>query len=38
MKPRKTKDIQRVLEKKGFILEPAKEHHQFYYLEIGGKK
>jgi len=38
MKPRKTKEIQKVLEKKGFILEPAKEHHQFYYLEIDGKK
>lgn len=38
MKPRKTKDIQKVLEKKGFILEPAKDHHQFYYLVIDGKK
>jgi hypothetical protein len=38
MKPRKTKDIQRVLERKGFILEPAKDHHQFYFLVIGGKK
>lgn len=38
MKTRKTKDIQRVLEKKGFILEPEKDHHQFYYLVIDGKK
>ncbi|HEY9125178.1 MAG TPA: type II toxin-antitoxin system HicA family toxin [Bacteroidales bacterium] len=38
MKPRKTKDIQKVLEKKGFILEPEKDHHQFYYLQIDGKK
>lgn len=38
MKPRKTKDIQKVLEKKGFILEPEKDHHQFYYLLIEGKK
>jgi len=38
MKPRKTKDIQKVLKEKGFVLEPAKEHHQFYYLEIDGKK
>ncbi len=38
MKPRKTKDIQKVLEKKGFMLEPAKDHHQFYYLVIDGKK
>jgi hypothetical protein len=38
MKPRKSKDIQRVLLKKGFILEPNKDHHQFYYLEIDGVK
>lgn len=38
MKPRKNKDIQKVLLKKGFILEPAKDHHQFYYLVIDGKK
>jgi hypothetical protein len=38
MKPRKTKDIQKVLEKKGFILEPEKDHHQFFYLMIDGKK
>lgn len=38
MKPRKSKDIQKVLEKKGFILEPEKDHHQFYYLLIDGKK
>lgn len=38
MKPRKSRDIQRVLEKKGFILEPEKDHHQFYYLIIDGKK
>lgn len=38
MKPRKTKEIQKVLEKKGFVLEPEKDHHQFYYLLIDGKK
>jgi len=38
MKTRKTKDIKRVLEKKGFILEPKKDHHLFYYLVIDGKK
>ena len=38
MKPRKTKEIQKVLEKKGFVLEPEKDHHQFYYLQIDGKK
>jgi len=38
MKARKTKDIVRVLEKKGFVLNPNKDHHNFYYLEIEGKK
>jgi hypothetical protein len=38
MKPRNTIDIQRVLQKKGFILEPQKDHHQFYYLVVDGKK
>lgn len=38
MKPRKAKDLQRVLLKKGFVLYPEKEHHQFYYLVIDGKK
>ena len=34
MKPRKTKDIQKVLLRKGFILEPEIDHHQFYFLQI----
>jgi hypothetical protein len=38
MRPRNTKDIQKVLLKKGFVLEPEKDHHQFYYLLIDGKK
>ena len=38
MKPRKSKDIQKVLQKKGFMLEPSKDHHQFYYLVINGIK
>ena len=38
MKNRKSKDIQTVLLKKGFILEPEKDHHQFYFLQIDGKK
>lgn len=38
MKPRKSKDIQKVLLKKGFVLEPEKDHHQFYFLVIDGKK
>lgn len=38
MKPRKVKEIQRVLEKKGFVLEPKKDDHNFYYLSLNGKK
>jgi hypothetical protein len=38
MRPRNTKDIQKVLLKKGFVLEPEKDHHQFYFLLIDGKK
>jgi hypothetical protein len=38
MKPRKSKDIQKVLQKKGFELDPAVDHHQFYYLVIQGVK
>lgn len=38
MKSRKTKDLQRVLLAKGFALYPEKQHHQFYYLLVDGKK
>jgi predicted metalloprotease len=38
MKPRKTKDIQKVLLKKGFKIFPQKEHHEFYYLTINDVK
>lgn len=38
MKPRKVKDIQKVLLKKGFKLYPEKDHHQFYFLTIDGIK
>ncbi len=38
MKARKSKDIQKVLSKKGFTFYPEKDHHQFYYLEINGVK
>ena len=38
MKPRKVKDIKKALSKKGFQLNPAKDHHQFYYLVIDGVK
>ena len=38
MKPRKTKDIQKVLLKKGFKLYPQKDHHEFYYLTVNDVK
>ncbi|MFN3379819.1 MAG: hypothetical protein ACK41O_10210 [Runella zeae] len=38
MKARKTKDLQKVLTRKGFVFYPEKDHHQFYYLEIDGIK
>jgi hypothetical protein len=38
VKPRKAKDLQKVLMKKGFVLYPEKDHHQFYFLVIDGKK
>jgi len=38
MKPRKSKDIKNVLMGKGFLLNPEKHHHQFFYLYINGKK
>lgn len=38
MKARKSKDIQKVLLKKGFEIDPVKDHHQFYFLVIDGIK
>jgi predicted transcriptional regulator len=38
MKPRKTKELKKVLSKKGFVIEPAKNHHEFFYLTFEGKK
>ena len=38
MKVRKTKDLQRVLQEKGFVLDPEKAHHQFYFLVVDGQK
>ena len=38
MKIRKSKDIVTVLLKKGFEINPKKDHHEFYYLIIDGKK
>lgn len=34
MKVRKTKDLKSVLEKKGFVLHPQKDHHNFFFFEI----
>jgi len=38
MKVRKTKEIKSALQKKGFVLEPSKDHYDFYYLKVDGKK
>ena len=38
MKPRKVKDLTRVLTQKGFVIEPKKDHHEFFYLKVGEKK
>jgi predicted RNA binding protein YcfA (HicA-like mRNA interferase family) len=38
MKIRKSKEIVSVLLKKGFEINPKKDHHEFYYLIIDGKK
>lgn len=38
MKVRKVRDLVKALKKKGFQLYPEKDHHQFYYLTIDGKK
>lgn len=38
MKVRKTKELVKVLKKKGFELNPEKDDHNFYYLIVNGKK
>jgi len=38
MKARKTTELSSILEKKGFALDPKKDHHRFYYLIVDGKK
>ncbi|MCF2446117.1 hypothetical protein L0657_19325 [Dyadobacter sp. CY345] len=38
MKARKSKDIQRVLQKQGFESFTEKDHHQLHYLVVDGKK
>lgn len=38
MKPRKTLEIAKSLKKKGFQLDPEKDHHQYYVFCMEGKK
>lgn len=38
MRARKVKDLKTTLVKKGFELNPEKDHHAFYYLVVEGKK
>ncbi len=38
MRTRKVKKLVKVLNAKGFVCYPEKNHHQFYYLEIDGIK
>lgn len=38
MKTRKVNEIKKVLQKKGFVLHPEKDHHQFFILHIDGIK
>lgn len=38
MKARKSKDIQRALQKQGFEAYTEKDHHQLHYLVVDGKK
>jgi len=38
MRTRKTKEIKKVLSKKGFVLNPEKDHHIYYNLHVDGKK
>lgn len=38
MKPRKPKDLKKILTKKGFVKSSDKDDHNFYYLYVDGKK
>jgi len=38
MKTRSSGDIISTLKKKGFVLNPDKGSHKFFYLEVDGKK
>lgn len=38
MKIRKVNKLSKVLAKKGFVKDPEKDHHKFYYLYVDGKK
>lgn len=37
MRPRKSKDVEAALLKKGFRLEKGKQHHRYYVLYVDGK-
>ena len=38
MRARKTKDLKKALKKKGFVVDPEKDHHEYYVLTIDGVK
>lgn len=38
MKTRSSSDLISVLQKKGFVLNPEKGSHKFFYLVVDGKK
>ena len=38
MKPRKSKDLYSTLVKKGFTVNPEKDHHKYLVLVVDGKK
>lgn len=38
MKVRKSRDLIKVLKKKGFCLDPEKDDHKFFFLTINGIK
>jgi hypothetical protein len=38
MKPRKTRELNNTLLKKGFRIDDGKSHHRFFYLVVDGRK
>ena len=37
MKVRAVKKMKKVLRNKGFVVNPEKDHHEYYVLEVDGK-